>query len=169
MNHGDAFMIITHRYRLLPSKRQHRTLEAILESQRQLYNAALEERIDAYRKAGVTRTYFDQTKGLTEWRQSDPEARVLPANLQRSTLKRVDDAYNGFLSRAKGGHKGGFPRFRAKGRYKSFGFRQFSGIMLQQGRLRFRGLPGGLRVHLHRPMPEGKAIRSCDFCRDTKG
>jgi transposase len=65
-------MIITFRYRLLPTKRQHRALEAILESQRHLYNAALEERIDAYRKAGITPTYFDQTVGLSEWRRVDP-------------------------------------------------------------------------------------------------
>ena len=41
-------MFLTYRYRLLPTKRQHRALETILELQRQLYNAALEERIDAY-------------------------------------------------------------------------------------------------------------------------
>ena len=64
-------MIVTFRYRLLPAKRQHRALEQILEAQRQLYNAALEERIGAYRKTGLTRTYIDQTKALTEWRGSD--------------------------------------------------------------------------------------------------
>jgi putative transposase len=42
-------MILTYRYRLLPTKRQHRSLETILESQRQLYNAALEEWIDVRR------------------------------------------------------------------------------------------------------------------------
>ena len=56
-------MILSFRYRLLPSKTQHRALEQILESQRELYNAALEERIGAYRKAGKTLTYFDQTGG----------------------------------------------------------------------------------------------------------
>ena len=66
-------MILSFRYRLLPSKTQHRALERILESQRQLYNAALEERIGAYRKAGKTLTCFDQTRSLTEWRRSDPE------------------------------------------------------------------------------------------------
>jgi putative transposase len=62
-------MILTYRYRLLPTRSQHRSLEAIVESQRQLYNAALQERIEAFRKANVTRTYFDQTKALTEWRK----------------------------------------------------------------------------------------------------
>src|SRR5258706_6724594 len=41
-------MILTYVYRVLPTKRQHRALEAILESQRHLYNAALQERIEAY-------------------------------------------------------------------------------------------------------------------------
>ena len=75
-------MIICFRYRLLPRKSQHRALEAILESQRQLYNAALEERIGAYRKAGLSITCFDQGRGLTEWRKSDAEARELPVNLR---------------------------------------------------------------------------------------
>src|SRR6187455_422674 len=119
-------MIRTYRYRLLPTSRQHRALEAILESQRQLYNAALEERIDAYRKAGLTRSYIDQTKALAEWRQSDSEGRALPTTLQRATLKRLDDAYKGFFRRVKAGGKPGFPRFRGRGWFHSFGFREFS-------------------------------------------
>ena len=107
-------MIVTYRYRLLPTKRQHRALEHILESQRQLYNAALKERIDAYCKAGLTRTFFDQTKALTEWRSSDPEAAGFPVNLQRATLRRLDEAYKGFFGRVLAGRKAGFPRFAAR-------------------------------------------------------
>lgn len=162
-------MILTYCYRLLPAKRQHRVLEAILEGQRQLYNAALEERIGAHRNAGVTRTYVDQCKALTEWRRSDPEAAAIPVCLQRWTLKQLDEAYRGFFRRLKAGGKPGFPRFRGKGRFDSFGFREFSGIRLANGRLRFNGMPGGLRVHLHRPLPEGTPIRSCVFRRDVKG
>ena len=87
-------MILVYRYRLLPSKCQHRALEAILESQRLLYNAALEERIGAYRR-GISRSLVDQTKALAEWRRDDAEARALPANLQRATLKRLDWASRG--------------------------------------------------------------------------
>ena len=60
------WMILTYRYRLLPARHQHRALQSILEQQRQLYNAALEERIDACRKAGIARSYMDQCKALTE-------------------------------------------------------------------------------------------------------
>ena len=161
-------MLLTHCYRLTPSKRQHRALEEILESQRQLYNAALEERIGAYRKAGLTRSYVDQCKALTEWRRSDPEAAAVPLCLQRWTLKQVDEAQRGFFRRLKSGAKAGYPRFRGMGRYASFGFREWSGIGFENGRVRFKGMPGGLRVHLHRPLPEGAAIRSCVFRREGK-
>ena len=161
-------MIITYRYRVLPSKAQHRVLEHILESQRQLYNAALEERIGAYRKAGRTLTYFDQTKGLTEWRRSDGEAAKLPVALQRATLKRLDEAYKGFFRRIKNGGKPGFPRFRGKGWFDSFGFQQFEAISLESGGVRFKGLPGRLRVHWHRKLPSAD-IKYCTFRRDPKG
>src|SRR5262245_9555498 len=151
-------MMLTYRYRVLPSKRQHRALERILESQRELYNAALEERIDAYRKRGLTRSYVDQCRALTEWRQSDPEGAAVPVNLQRWTLKRLDEAYQAFFRRVKASTKPGFPRFRGKGRFDSFGFREFRGIGFARGRIRFRGIPGSLRVHLHRPLPEGASI-----------
>ncbi len=161
-------MILTYQYRIVPSKAQHRALESLLESQRLLYNAALEERIGAYRR-GVTRTYFDQSKALTEWRKSDPEPASIPVNLQRATLKRLDEAYKGFFRRLKNRAKAGFPRFRGKGWWDSFGFREFEGIRFKSSRLRFNGMPGALRVHMHRPMPSEARIRSCTFRRDTKG
>jgi len=161
-------VILTFRYRLLPAKTQHRALERILESQRELYNAALEERIGAYRKAGRAISYIDQTKSLTEWRHQDAEASGLPTNLQRATLKRLDSAYQGFFRRLKAGAKPGFPRFRGKGWFDSFGFRQFLGITLRNRRLRFKGMPGTLRIHWHRDLPEAP-IKSCTFKRDTQG
>jgi putative transposase len=117
-------------------------MEGILEQQRELYNAALSERIGAYEKAAVKRSYFDQAKALTEWRREDVEARGLPVNLQRATLKRLDEAFNGFFRRVKKGDSPGFPRFKGKGRFRSFGFREFDGITLAGRRLRFRGIPG---------------------------
>jgi putative transposase len=48
----------TFKFRLLPNKKQHQDLADICESQRQLYNAALQERIDCYQKTGKGRTYI---------------------------------------------------------------------------------------------------------------
>ena len=165
----DVSVILSYKYRLMPTRAQHRALERILEDQRQLYNAALSERIDCYRKTGNGRSYMDQCKAVVEWRSDDPLAASVPANLQRWTLKRLDDAYKAFFRRLNiRNGKAGFPRFRGRGRWSSFGFAEFSGIRFDGRRLRFNGLPSGLRVHTHRAMPEGK-ILSCTFTRDAKG
>jgi putative transposase len=163
-------VILTHRYRLLPLKSQHRALEQLLHSQRELHNAALEERIDCYRKHGKARTYIDQCRELTQCRRELPEMGELRAHLQRWTLKRLDEAFQGFLRRLKARKgKAGFPRFCGKGRWEAFGFNEFSGIRFDGKRLRFAGMPGGLKVHLHRELPEDADIRSCVFCQDASG
>jgi putative transposase len=163
-------VILTYRYRLLPLKNQHRALERLCEDQRLLYNAALEERIDCYGKTGKTLSYMDQCKGITQCRRELPEMGSLPLNVQRWTIKRLDEAFQAFFRRLKArSGKAGFPRFRGKGRWNAFGFNEFVGIRFDGKRLRFPGLPGGLKVHLHRPLPEGSDIRSCVLCRDGRG
>lgn len=101
-----------------------------------------------------------------ECRRDLPEMAAVPSNLQRWTLKRLDEAYQGFFRRVKASGKSGFPRFRSKSRYDSFGFNEFSGIRFDGRRLRFKGMPSGLRVRLHRPLPKDADIRSCVFRRD---
>jgi putative transposase len=163
-------VILTYRFRLLPLKSQHRALEKLRTAQCELYNAALEERIDCYRKTGKTRTYIDQCRALTQCRHELPEMGELPANLQRWTLKRLDDAFQGFFRRIKTrSGKAGFPRFRTKGRWEAFGFTEFKGIRFDGKRLRFAGMPGGLKLHLHRPLPDHADIRSCVFRHDGRG
>jgi len=93
----------------------------------------------------------------------------LPANLQRWTLKCLDEAYKAFFRRVKVGGKPGFPRFRGKGRFDTFGFGGFSGIRFENERIRFKGLPGSLRVHCHRTIPTDGSIRSCVIRREVKG
>lgn len=163
-------MILSYRYRLLPSKSQHLALVAICEDQRQLYNAGLEERIGCYRATGKTRAYIDQARSLTLCRRDLPEMATISVNIQRWTLKRLDEAFVGFFRRAKArDSKAGFPRFRGKSRWRSFGFGEFRGIRFDGQRLRFAGLPGGIKIHLHRALPPNPDIRSCVFRRDGKG
>ena len=161
--------VLTYKYRLLPTKKQHAALASILEDQRQLYNAALQERIDCYRKTGKGLSCFDQIKSLTVCRKDVDGMGGIPLNLQRWTIRRLDEAYRAFFRRLKSRNgRAGFPRFRGYGRFNSFGFAEFSGIRLLNNRLHFKGLPGSLRIHFHRPLPEGK-ICSAQFTRDDKG
>jgi putative transposase len=169
--HSPAIRAVrTYRYRLLPTAKQHSALERILESQRLLYNAALQERVEAWRKASVSITYYDQCKSLTLIRADDPEGYgAVPVSLSRGPLRRLEGAFKGFFRRIKAGATPGFPRFKPISRYHSFGFAEFSGIRFDGRRLRFEGMPGGLGIHLHRPLPANPQFLSCQFRRDAKG
>ena len=150
-------------YRLLPQTRgRWRRLERLLEAQRQLYNAALEERIDAWRKAGRSVSYIDQAKALTLCRRELPEMAADPVAVQRGTLKRLDEAYRGFCRRVKSGAAPGFPRFKGRRRWDSLSV--VSEVRLEadprrRGRARLR-VPGfGWMAASRRggnPYPEGE-------------
>ena len=145
-------MFLTYQYGLRPTRQQYRRLEAILEGQRLLDNAALEERSQAWRKSHKSVTRIEQTKSLTTIRADDPQGYgALPVTLWRWSLKKVDEAFQAFFRRitAKCG-KAGFPRFKSRHRWRSFGFCEFSGIRLIDGARLFKGMPGRLDLHLHR-------------------
>lgn len=150
-------------YRLRPSRAQHAWLEAVLRDQRHLYNAALQERIDAWRRSSVSITLNDQTRSLTEIRSFDAAYGGVAYNVSKWTLKRLDDAFKAFFRRAKRGGKVGFPRFRAVSRWSSFGYHQKDGLRIVDGGLRLVGMVGGLRMKLHRSLPEGALLKSATF------
>ena len=130
-------LVATHRqvvFRLLPQTRSGwRRLERILEAQRQLYNAALEERIDCHRKTGRGRTCFDQCKALTECRRDVPGMAECPVAIQRGTLKRLDEAFRHFFRRARNGEAPGFPRFKGRAFFNSVSV--VSGVKVRDGTL----------------------------------
>ena len=165
---GDSpnTIIRTYKCRLLPRKAQHARLRAALDHTRELYNAALEERIGAYRKVGKGISYYDQCRGLTELR-SDAVFVDFPVTLQRWPLKKLDLAFKAFFRRIKAGEKPGFPRFKGRRWFKTFGFTDSNnGWRVDGNRLHVKGI-GRVRLHLHRPLPSDPV--SCVIKRDNKG
>ena len=61
-----------HRVRLYPTRAQERRLVYMLNATRALYNAALQERSDAYRLRGITVTERMQCAELTSLRREEP-------------------------------------------------------------------------------------------------
>ena len=51
---ADNTIVLTYKVRLCPTAAQHSAMDAARRRSQQLYNAALEERIGAYRKAGAS-------------------------------------------------------------------------------------------------------------------
>lgn len=73
-------MLLTYRYKLKPTRAQYAALDRLLEAQRQLYNAALQERIEAWRKAGKSISKIDQNKSLTQIRSFDETYASMPVS-----------------------------------------------------------------------------------------
>ena len=109
-------------FRLRPTARQHIALAACVESHREMYNAALQERRDAWVQGKTRINYGDQSAQLTEIRAVRPDVAVWSFSSQQSTLRRLNKAFAGFFGRvktAKAGVKPGYPRFKGKGRFDS--------------------------------------------------
>jgi putative transposase len=157
-------MLVTRRHLLRPTTGQHRRLREILAQQRQLYNAALEERIGAWSKAGVSITRLDQQKSLTQIRADDPEGLgTVALNVSRWTLKRLDEAFRAFFARAKRGAKPGFPRFRGRDGWRSFGLLEWSGCRIVDGKIDLKGIDRPLRVNWHRELHANARILGVTF------
>ncbi len=148
-------MLKAFKYRLYPTKPQERDLERTLSLCRQLYNAALQERRDAYRKAGKSLSFYEQNRWLPQIRAELPEYKGVHSQVLQDVIKRVDLAFKGFFRRLKGKGKAGYPRFKGKGRYDAFTFPQAgtTGVKLQEGgkRVLIYGI-GSVKVKLHRPL-----------------
>ncbi len=109
-------------FRLRPTARQHVALAACVESHRELYNAALQERRDAWTRSKARINYGDQSAQLTGVREHRPDVAVWSFSSQQATLRRLDKAFAGFFRRvktAKTGVKPGYPRFKGKARFDS--------------------------------------------------
>lgn len=144
------------KYRLYPTKPQTRELEHSLALCRQLYNAALQERRDAYKKAGKTVGFYEQKKWLPEIRAELPEYKGIHSQVLQNVIERVDLAFKGFFRRVKQGQTPGYPRFQGGNRYDSFTFPQASqtGVKIQNRRVLLYGI-GSVKCKFHRPL-EGK-------------
>ncbi|HKQ75245.1 MAG TPA: transposase, partial [Blastocatellia bacterium] len=111
--------IKTFEFKLRISKQFVDAAERELEHSRQIYNAALAERISCYKITGVSLGYNEQSRHLTEAREL-PEVKRHLRTIQRDALERVEEAFNGFFRRVKNGEKPGFPRFKGQDRYRTF-------------------------------------------------
>ena len=107
-------------YKLYPNAAQAARLETWVRLHCELYNAALQERIEAYRKAGKTISYYDQQNALPEIKVARPEFVELGSHALQQTLRRLDLAFQSFFRRVKAGQKPGFPRFKASHRFSGF-------------------------------------------------
>lgn len=141
---------LTFKFRLYPTKQQAEMLAWTLGSCRELYNAALQERRDAWRINRESINFAGQSAQLVEIKQVRPELNGIYSQVLQDTLHRVDKTFKSFFGRVKRGSKAGFPRFRSRSRYDSFTYPQL-GFSLHGSHLCLSKI-GKVKIKLHRPI-----------------
>ncbi|HEY8460147.1 MAG TPA: transposase [Blastocatellia bacterium] len=154
-----------YKYRLKPSAKIIAIFESWLALLCELYNAALQERRDAYRINHLSISYKAQANQLPNIKKDRPEFAGIHSQVIQNVLKRVEFAFDNFFRRVKEGQKPGFPRFHSRSRYDSFTYPQ-SGFRLKGKKLHLSKI-GKVKAHLSRQI-EGE-IKTCTIKREADG
>jgi putative transposase len=148
----------SYKFLLRPTRKQEAALGACLEDTRQLYNAALEERREAWRMSRHRVTFYGQDAQLKDIRAEDTEGHGRWAfTCERAAIRRLDRAFRRFFDRVKAGQKPGYPRFKGRGRWDSIEWPAKNGARWDSvphptvTRVYLQGI-GHVRVHQHRPV-----------------
>ncbi|MEX5637661.1 RNA-guided endonuclease InsQ/TnpB family protein [Parafrankia sp. FMc2] len=148
------------RFQLRPTARQVAALTAMLDDHRALYNAALQERRDAWRHPSRTSVrYTAQAGQLSEIRAFDPDQARWSYSSQQATLRRLDKAMAAFFRRVRAGQTPGYPRFKGRNRFDTVDWpKDGDGCRWDSDpnhptrtRVRLQGV-GHLKVNQHRPV-----------------
>jgi putative transposase len=113
---GEQTVRRTFRYQLKPTPEQERALECVVRRCRERYNAALQERRDAWQKCGVSVTRTDQSAQLPAVKAVRPEYQGIHSQVLQDVLTRLERAFQSFFRRGKNGEQPGYPRFQSANR-----------------------------------------------------
>ena len=112
-------------FRIYPTPGQEAILVEWLGLHCELYNAAIQERRDAWKRCGIGVNYVAQANQLPEIKALRPELLVMGAHALQATLRRADLAFQHYFDRVKAKKDGsrrkvGYPRFKARARFKGW-------------------------------------------------
>jgi hypothetical protein len=118
----------------------------------ELYNAAREERRDAWQKCSVSITLAGQSAQLPDIKEVRPDYRDIHSQVLQDVRARLDRAFQAFFRRIREGQTPGYPRFHSAARYTSFTYKQVgNGAALDNGCLVLSKI-GRLAVRWSRPL-----------------
>src|SRR6266487_1658555 len=168
-----------YKYRIYANKHTTKKLQWVLDRCRELYNAGLQERRDAY-EMGVKRHpnyyddearkqltrehavgYYEQKRERVDIKEERPEYQEIASHVLQDVILRLKRAYDDFFRRVHNGEQPGYPRFQGRNRYDSFTYPDGAGWKLdaaarpaaKKGIVRVNlklSKIGTVKLHLHR-------------------
>jgi putative transposase len=158
-------IIRRYNFKLYPNATQAARLDVVRSLHCRLYNALLEQRIDAFERCGKSLTYFDQTANNTKLRAVDHDYKALGSASMNGTAKRLDEAYKAFFARAKKGDgaSSGFPRYQGSEYYSGFPLGKPKAgwdceIGEKKGRVRIQSIEGWIKMR--GCLPNGGTVKN---------
>jgi putative transposase len=137
------------KYRIYANTATTQKLYWVLDRCRELYNAGLQERRDAYEMAikrhpnyydaetrkQLTREhavgYYEQKRELVGVKEERSEYQDVASHVLQDVILRLKRAFDGFFRRVRNGEQPGYPRFQGKNRYDSFTYPDECGWKLE--------------------------------------
>jgi len=176
-----TIMRIAYQYRLRPTRPQSAHMENWLDLLRRQYNYRLAERFKWWEEnrcpvnacplvcsiAPVAKApeYYGQKRDLINTKALFPEYGDIYSSVLQECIGRVKKTFDRFIKGDVNGKRSGKPRFKQHSRYRSFTYPQVKSDCVKG---KYITLPkiGDVKIILHRPIPEGFAIKTCTVvCR----
>ena len=158
MAEGTGSVRRAFKFRAYPTRPQEARAVRLLADHCDLYNAALDERREAWRMRRTSVSYGMQSAQLKEIRRADPHGQGRHSfTTQQQTLRRLNTVFAAFYARAKKG-KAGYPRFKPYSRFSQAGFVAGDGAKWTPATVSgwaqaaFQAV-GSVKVRQHRPVP----------------
>ena len=177
-------MRVAYQYRLRPSKSQVNEIDRWLDMLRHQYNHLLTDRFNWYENncnfinscplvchlpcLRDKPDYYSQKKTLPLLKKARPWYKDIHSQVLQDMVKRVKLTFDRFLKGDRNGKCSGKPRFKSKGRYRSFSYTQFKSSNLQGNVINFPKL-GLIKVVLHRPLPDGFKVKTATITKKVDG
>ncbi len=177
-------MRIAYQYRIKPNQEQQEKIDNTLDMLRCQYNYELAQRFDWYEqnRCSIDRcplvchlpelkekpTRFSQQASLKQLKKERPWYKNVHSQVLQEVPKKVELAFVRWLKGDVNGKKLGRPRFKAKGRYKTFTYPQFKQEHFVGNKITLSKI-GDVKVIVHRPIPDGFVIKTVSVTKKADG
>ncbi len=141
-----------YQFRLAPTKGQLRLWEQTLDTCRWVYNETLAYRKTAWEERQETVGLYDTNALLPLWKDQRPELKHVYSQVLQDVQNRVHLAFDAFFRRVKRGETPGYPRFKGRGWYDSFTFKQAGFGFRVDGQWLDVSKIGSVQMINHRPI-----------------
>lgn len=160
-----------YKFRIYPNKAQEQLIQKTFGCVRFVYNHFLGDRIIAYKENGESRTFFQQNKMLTSFKQEYEWLKEPDKNALQIALRDLNAAYQNFFRRVKNGENPGFPKFKSKkSDRKSYSTANSNktGIRIEGNKIHLPKL-GFVKAKISRQIPDAHRIISATISQAPSG